>query len=111
MTRDEFRHMALGYPEAIETAEPTGAAFTVRGKVFASLAPRDPRWAAVMLPPEDARLASAGEPELFAPQRSTWFRQGFTHVNLAKCGDYTVRSALDAAWKHVAPRRLAARLK
>jgi len=75
---------------------------------FASLAPR---WAAVMLPPEDARLASAGEPELFAPQRSGWFRQGFTHINLAKCGDYTVRSALDAAWKHMAPRRLAARLK
>ena len=101
--------MALTYPEAVETTEPTGAAFSVRGKIFASLAPRDPRWAAVMLPPEDARLASAGEPELFAPQRGGWFRQGITHVNLAKCGEYTVRSALDAAWKHVAPKRLARR--
>jgi hypothetical protein len=111
LTRDEFRQMALSYPEAVELAEPEGAVFRVGSKAFASLAPRDPRWAAVMLPPEDARLASAGEPELFAPQRSGWLRQGFTHINLAKCGEYTVRSALDAAWKHVAPRRLAARLK
>lgn len=111
MTRDEFRQMALSYPEVVEAAGPNGAEFHVRGKAFASLVPRDQRWAAVMLPPEDARLASAGEPELFAPQRSGWFRQGLTHINLAKCGEYTVRSALDAAWKHVAPRRLAARLK
>jgi hypothetical protein len=103
--------MALGYPEVVEIPEATGAAFTVRGKAFASLVPRDQRWAAVMLSPDDARLASAGEPELFAPQRNGWFRQGFTHINLAKCGDYTVRSALDAAWKHVAPRKLAARHK
>ena len=107
MTRDEFRRLALAYPEAVETLDDGVSHFRVRGKMFASLAPRDPRWAAVMLPPEDARLASAGEPELFAPQRGGWFRQGVTHINLAKCGEYTVRSALDAAWKHVAPKRLA----
>jgi len=103
--------MALRYPEAVEATLDKGAEFRVRGRAFATLFPRDARWVELMLSREDARLASAGEPELFVPQSGGWFSQGFTQMNLAKVGEHTVRSALDAAWRHVAPRRLAARLR
>lgn len=98
--------MALSFPETVESVEARGLAFQVAGKPFANLFPRDQRWAEVMLPPKDSRLAAAGEPELFAPQRGGWFRHGFTQVNLAKAGEHTVISALTAAWRHVAPKRL-----
>lgn len=111
MTRDEFRRMALGYPEAAEASDERGVFFQVRGKAFATLFPRDQRWVDVMLTSEDARLVSAAEPELFVPQRGGWFRPGFTRINLVKAGEHTVRSALDAAFRNVAPRRLAARLR
>jgi hypothetical protein len=108
MTRDEFRRMALAYPEAVETADDGVPHFRVRGKAFARLTSRDLRWADVMIPRKDAEAAAAGEPELFSPLPHGWFRTGFTQINLAKAGAHTVRSALNAAWRLAAPKSLAA---
>jgi hypothetical protein len=107
MTRDDFRPLALCLPESSETTEDGVAKFLVRGRAFARLGPRDNGWAEVLLPKDVAELAAGGEPELFAPLRGTWRRPGFTQLNLTKCGEHTVQSALAAAWRHVAPRRLA----
>lgn len=111
MTRDDFRAMALRLPETTETDDNGTVHFRVRGRPFARLPARDTGWADVLLSKKDSELCGAGEPEIFAPLKSTWFRTGYTQINLMKAGEHTLRSALDAAWRRAAPRRLAARLR
>lgn len=108
MTRDEFRLLALAYPEAVEVTADGATLFMVSGRAFARIRP-EARWVDVMLSREDAEAAGAGEPELFAPLPGTWLRPGFTQINLQKAGLHTVESALNAAWANVAPRKLAQR--
>ena len=109
MTRDEFRLIALSLPETTETDDQGTTHFRVGGRPFARLPARDTGWADALLSRRDAALCGAGEPELFAPLPSTWLRTGYTQINLKKAGEHTVRSALVAAWREAAPRRLAAR--
>ncbi len=59
-----------------------------------------------MLKREDSEAAGAGEPELFVPLPGTWRRPGYLQINV-KAGDYTFASAVEAAWLHAAPRKLA----
>ena len=108
MTRDDFRRIALNLPEATETDDEGTVHFRVCGRAFARLPARDTGWADVLLSRRDAALCGAGEPEIFAPLPSTWLRTGYTQINLRKAGEHTVRSALHAAWREAAPRRLAA---
>ena len=111
MTRDDFRRIALDLPETMETIDDGVVHFRVRGRAFARLPARDTGWADVLLSRRDSELCGAGEPEIFAPLRSTWFRPGYTQINLRKAGEHTLRSALAAAWREAAPRRLAASLR
>lgn len=107
--RDDFRRIALSLPEVTETDDEGTIHFRVRGRAFARLPARDTGWGDVLLSKEDSELCSSGEPEIFAPLRSTWLRTGYTQINLRKAGDHTLKSALAAAWRRAAPRRLAAR--
>lgn len=109
MTRDDFRRIALGLPEVTETDDDGTAHFRVRGRAFARLPARDTGWGDVLLSKEVSELCAAGEPEIFAPLKGTWLRTGYTQINLRKAGEHTVRSALAAAWREAAPRRLRAR--
>ena len=47
------------------------------------------------------------EPELFVALNGAWGRRGWTRVNLTAADEATLRSALLAAWRTVAPKRLA----
>ena len=98
--------MALALPATSEADDGGVAQFRVADRPFAQLPVRDTGWAEVLLSRRDAELCGAGEPEVFAPLPSTWFRTGYTQVNLRKAGEHTVRSALGAAWREAAPRRL-----
>lgn len=108
MTRDDFREIALGLPETTATDDDGIVHFRVRGRPFARLPARDTGWADVLLSRRDSELCGAGEPEIFAPLPGTSFRPGYTQINLRKAGAHTLRSALAAAWREAAPRRLAA---
>ena len=48
------------------------------------------------------------EPAMFAPVPGAWGGKGWTHVILAAADESALRSALTAAWRNVAPRRLVA---
>jgi hypothetical protein len=108
MTRDDFRAIALSLPECTETDDDGTVHFRVRGRPFARLPARDTGWADVLLSKRDSELCGAGEPEIFAPLRGTWLRPGYTQINLRKAGEHTLTSALAAAWRKAAPKRLAA---
>jgi hypothetical protein len=92
-------------PEAVESSHMNHPDFRVLGKIFATLGP-DEVWGMVKLTPEQQRRFVRQEPEMFAPVRGGWGRRGATTVELEAATEDAARSALVAAWRNVAPKRL-----
>jgi hypothetical protein len=107
MTEAEFRKLALALPEAVESAHMGHPDFRVRGKIFATLMYPEDGGGMVKLTPEHQRQLVRAEPEVFAPVKGGWGRRGCTQVMLAAATEPSVRQALGAAWRNVAPKRLA----
>jgi hypothetical protein len=82
--------------------------FRVGGKIFLTLWPDD-EWAVVKLSPEMQAVMVQAEPDVFEPVPGSWGRRGSTRISLPDVDEQTLRSALLAAWRTVAPRRLVAR--
>jgi hypothetical protein len=106
MSADEFRKIALSFPEAIETAHMNHPDFRVRGKIFATLGFPDESWGVAKLTPDQQQEIVARDPDMFQPVKGGWGRRGATHVFLAKAKSATVRKTLTIAWRNVAPKRL-----
>ena len=104
----DFRRLALALPAAEEGAHSGHPDFRVGGKVFASLGYPDRDWGMVKLSPEQQELRLAAAPEIFMPASGAWGRRGSTLVRLAAADEPLLRSALQAAWRNVAPKRLVA---
>jgi hypothetical protein len=60
------------------------------------------------LTPEQQEQLVEGEPDVFVPVKGGWGRKGATNVNLESASDKTVRPAMIAAWRNVAPKKLSA---
>jgi hypothetical protein len=106
MTADEFRTLALELPEAVESAHMGHPDFRVRGKIFATLGPKE-AWGMVKLTPQQQRQFIVAEPDVFVPIKGAWGRKGGTRVELDAATPDNLRDALAAAWRNVAPKRLA----
>jgi hypothetical protein len=106
MTADDFRSLALALPEATEASHMNHPDFRVRGKIFATLGPRE-EWGMVKLTPEQQGIFIRTEPKVFEPVKGFWGRKGCTYVKLEAATEPSVRQALAAAWKNTAPKRLA----
>jgi hypothetical protein len=109
MTPNEFRELALGFPEAIESAHMHHPDFRVGGKIFATLGYPDGYSAMVKLSTEDQSHFVRSNPGVFAPVKGGWGRQGATNIDLAAATTDIVREALSAAWRKTAPKRLSKR--
>lgn len=110
MTPDGFRRLALSLPEAVESAHMGHPDFRVGGKIFATLGSPDASHGMVKLKPEQQELFMRVEPDVFAPAKGGWGRAGSTLVVLKRAKVATLRDAMVAAWRGVAPKRLAATL-
>ena len=107
MTIAEFRRIALSMPQATEGAHMGHPDFRVRGKIFATLPPReDDDWAMVKLNPEQQRQFVQANPGVFEPVNGGWGRRGATQVRLDAVDKETLRSAIFTAWCNTAPKRL-----
>ena len=111
MTPDGFRRLALALPEAVESAHMGHPDFRVGGKIFATLGYPDAAWGMVKLTAEQQELFMRVAPDVFVPSTGAWGRQGSTTVQLKRVKAAVLRDALAAAWRNVAPKRLAAELK
>ena len=80
--------------------------FRVAGKIFASLGVPDENWGMVKLTPEQQGTFIEKAPEIFKPCSGAWGRQGATNVYLTAAKATIVRTALDAAAKNVANKKL-----
>jgi hypothetical protein len=105
MTGDDFRNLALGFPEAVEKAHMNHPDFRVRGKIFATLGQDEDRGMVKLTADQQGSFVGA-EPDVFQPASGAWGRQGCTIVHLLHAKELTVRQALIAAWRNIAPKRL-----
>jgi hypothetical protein len=81
--------------------------FRVRGKIFATLGYPDDGWGVVKLTPDEQQFFARIDPAIFRPVPGGWGKKGSTNVRLESATDDTLWPALVAAWRNVAPKRLA----
>ena len=106
MTQNEFRELALNFPEVIESAHMHHPDFRVGGRIFATLGYPDEHAAMVKLSPEEQNEFVRTNPGVFTRVKGAWGRQGATNINLPAATIEIVREALTAAWRNTAPKRL-----
>ena len=107
VTDNEFRRLALALPETTENAHMDHPDFRVRGKIFATLGHPARGWGMVKLTAEQQHYFSKAEPSVFVPVKGAWGRQGATSVHLKAVSKETLRIAISAAWRNIAPKLLA----
>ena len=106
MTSNEFRELALSFPEAIESAHMHHPDFRVGGKIFATLEYPNENSAMVKLSSDEQKEFVRDSPDIFTPVKGAWGRQGATRIYLRTATIDIVREALTAAWRNTAPKRL-----
>src|SRR5262245_1430598 len=106
MTPNEFRELALSFPEAIESAHMHHPDFRVGGKIFATLGYPNKDSAVIKLAREEQREFVRSNQGVFTPVKGGWGQQGATNIDLPTARIKIVREALTAAWRNPAPKRL-----
>lgn len=108
VTAEQFRRLALSFPEAFESSHMKHPDFRVRGgKIFATLAYPDKKWGMVKLTAEQQEDFVRAEPEVFEPVSGGWGRGGATSVRLRAATVKILKQAMHAAWCNAAPKELA----
>jgi hypothetical protein len=110
MTANAFRRLALLLPEATEGSHMGHPDFRVGGKIFATLAAPDPRFAMVSLTPDQQEAFVSAEPAVFVPVKGGWGLRGATNVRLRPARAKSVTTALATAWRNTAPPKLAGKI-
>jgi len=103
---NEFRELALSFPEVIESAHMHHPDFRVVGRIFATLGYPDEEYATVKLTRVDQKEFVQSNPDVFQPVKGAWGRQDATNIDLPAATIDVVRKALAAAWRNTAPKRL-----
>jgi hypothetical protein len=106
MTANDFRKLALSFPETQERSHMNHPDFRVAGKIFATLGYPDKTHAMVKLSPEDQHYFSKDHPATFIPVKGAWGRRGATSVLLKAAKKEILAKAIEAAWRNTAPKRL-----
>lgn len=106
VTREQFRRLALSFPETAEGAHMNHPDFRVCGKIFATLSP-NPKFGMVKLTPEQQDEFVRAQPDVFEPVNGAWGRWGATFVRLKTAKKQSLRRAMAAAWCNTAPKQLA----
>jgi hypothetical protein len=110
VTAMEFRELALGFPEAVESSHVSHPDFRIRGKVFATLGYPDDKHGVLMLTPDAQNDAIGRNPKAFSPASGAWGRRGNTVVLLTAIRAIAIREWMEIAWGKVAPNKVS-RLK
>jgi hypothetical protein len=101
MTAEDFRRIALGMKDAIESAHMGHPDFRVNNRIFATLH-HDHAWGMVNLTPEQQQRFIRASPKAFVPEPGAWGRQGCTAVRLDAVDEETLGEALTLAWQNTA---------
>jgi hypothetical protein len=107
VTRQEFRRVALSFPQTEAKSHMGHPDFRVAGKIFATLGYPDDSWGMVKITPLEQQMFIDAEPEAFRASAGAWGRRGATSVKLSAVKKTTLRRAIAAAWELAAPPKLA----
>ena len=107
MTIEDFKRIALSFPETVESAHMGHPDFRVGGKIFATIAP-DGIHGMAKLNPEQQRWFLENIPEAFTTASGAWGERGATMIRLQAAEETLVQRALNAAWRNTAPKKLVA---
>jgi hypothetical protein len=107
MTPDDFRNLALSFPETIESAHMGHPDFRVGGKIFATLLPDKDSGMAKLNPQQQAWFLENAA-QTFTPAAGAWGERGATLILLESADETLVQRALNAAWRNTAPKKLVA---
>jgi hypothetical protein len=99
MTPDDFRRLALSFPNTEEGSHMGAADFRVGGRIFCTLASQDKGYGNLMLTPALQADFLADRPDLFLPIFGGWGRMGMTHIRLAETDEDTLAGAIYTAYK------------
>ena len=110
MSPEDFRRIALGMDDAIESAHMGHPDFRVNGRIFATLHP-DHQWGMVKLTPDQQQKFVRENPAAFAPENGAWGRQGCTSVRLDSVDEETLGEAMTLAWQNSAKKSVRGRSK
>ena len=102
MGPEEFRKLARRLRGAEEREHMDHPDFRLGGKIFATLGYPNESFAMVRLTPELQAQFVKEDPDIFAPVKGAWGKQGATHVRLKavkKAAREKVVQALAAAWE------------
>ena len=99
--------MALSLPEVTEQPHFHVTSFKVAKKVVATLNAKEQR-ACLKLSLLDQDLFSAFDKTIIYPVPNKWGKVGWTLISLSKVPQETLLDALKAAYREVAPKKLAA---
>jgi hypothetical protein len=105
MTAEEFRQLALSFPEAVESSHMGHPDFRVKNKIFATISPDETKGMA-KLTPEQQQSYMRLEPKVFHPCNGVWGKRGATYVQLKAANELSVLQALTQAWRNTAPKKL-----
>jgi len=105
MTINEFRALALSFPETEESSHMDHPDFRVGGKIFATIAPEGVRGMAKLTPVQQETIMRIA-PQTFEPASGAWGRKGATMIILEHADEADVRQALNAAWRNTAPKKI-----
>jgi hypothetical protein len=101
MTAEQFRRLALGLPDVVESSHCAHPDFRVRNRIFATLGYPDPRWGMVKLTSDQQSELLGSAPETFRPAAGAWGRSGSTLVLLSATKVITLRPVLQRAWENI----------
>ncbi|MGA0559737.1 MmcQ/YjbR family DNA-binding protein [Larkinella sp. VNQ87] len=104
MDMETFRRLALSFPGMTEQAHFEKPSFRVAGKIVATLDTANQR-VCLKLSERDQDLFSTFDKTVIYPVPNGWGKQGWTFVNLEKVPEETLRDALTAAYRTVAPKK------
>lgn len=104
MTADEFREIALSFPDTEERSHMNHPDFRIHGRIFATLGP-DLDWGMAKLKPEQQQIFLRNEQSSFKPAAGAWGTGGATIIIFAHANETAVRQALNCAWQNVSSKR------
>lgn len=105
MKADDFRRLALRFPQATEGAHMGHPDFRIGGKIFATLSPGE-EYGVVLLSPDEQKALIDEAPKSFSRTKGGWGRSGSTEVNLQTVGAAILQKTMAAAWAKKAPKTL-----
>jgi hypothetical protein len=106
MTPNEFRKLALSFPETEEREHMAHPDFRVAGKIFATMGYPDKTRAMVKITPVEQEMLVRAEPNVFSAVKGAWGTKGSTSVLLKAAKKESIRRALTAAWELHAPKAI-----